>query len=98
VSALDRAKGGGRLQLRQKSRLHRGCPGARAVPISFITPAHWKRLVGIPRGKEAAKDAAKSEVISRWPDKAAMCARVKDDGRAESALIAIAGLLREARQ
>jgi hypothetical protein len=38
------------------------------------------------------KDAARSEVIRRWPDKAELFARVKDDGRAEAALIALAGI------
>jgi hypothetical protein len=39
-----------------------------------------------------SKDAARSEAIRRWPDHAAPFARVKDDGRAESALIGIAGM------
>lgn len=64
------------------------------LPVSFLTPAHWKRLVGIAPGKEGAKDAARSEAIRRWPGHAATFARVKDDGRAEAALIAIAGLMR----
>ncbi len=68
-----------------------------AVPVTFIAPASWKRAIGIPPGKDGAKDAARSEAIRRWPDKAAWFGRVKDDGRAESALIAIAGILREAR-
>jgi crossover junction endodeoxyribonuclease RuvC len=45
-----------------------------------------------------AKDAARSEAIRRWPDKAAWFARVKDHGRAEAALIGRAGLQREARR
>jgi crossover junction endodeoxyribonuclease RuvC len=66
--------------------------GAAGVPLSFLTPACWKRTVGIPPGK--AKDVARSEAIRRWPAHAALFARVKDDGRAESALIAVAGLVR----
>jgi hypothetical protein len=58
----------------------------------------WKRIVGIPPGKEGAKDAARSEAIRRWPDKAAWFARVKDHGRAEAALIGWAGLQREGRR
>jgi crossover junction endodeoxyribonuclease RuvC len=72
-----------------------GVCGAAGVPLAFLTPAHWKRLVGIPPGKEGAKDAARSEAIRRWPGHAAMFARVKDDGRAEAALIAVAGLMRK---
>jgi crossover junction endodeoxyribonuclease RuvC len=71
-----------------------GVVAALSIPIDFITPPAWKRLVGIPPGREGAKDAARSEAIRRWPDKAAWFARVKDDGRAEACLIALAGLMR----
>ena len=63
-----------------------------------MTPPSWKRLVGIPPGRDGAKDAARSEAARRWPDKAGLFARVKDDGRAEAALIAVAALMREARR
>lgn len=75
-----------------------GVCGALGLPVAFLTPPSWKRLVGIPPGREGAKDAARSEAIRRWPDKAALFARVKDDGRAEAALIALAGLMREGRR
>lgn len=52
-------------------------------------------VVGIPPGKDGAKDAARSEAIRRWPDKASLFARKSDDGRAEAALIAVAGLTNE---
>jgi crossover junction endodeoxyribonuclease RuvC len=71
-----------------------GVCAAGGLPVSFITPPVWKRAVGIPPGKDGAKDAARSEAIRRWPDKAGLFARVKDDGRAESALIAVAGMLK----
>ena len=51
--------------------------------------------MGIPPGREGAKDAARAEAIRRWPNNAALFARVKDDGRAEAALIAVAGIKRE---
>ena len=73
-----------------------GVLGACGVSATHIAPASWKRAVGIPPGRDGAKDAARSEAIRRWPAKAALFARVKDDGRAEAALIAIAGLKREA--
>jgi crossover junction endodeoxyribonuclease RuvC len=72
-----------------------GVLGAAGIPATHIAPASWKRAVGIKPGKEGAKDAARAEAIRRWPDKAALFARVKDDGRAEACLIAIAGLQRE---
>jgi hypothetical protein len=61
---------------------------AAGVPITFITPPAWKRAIGLTL---KSKDAARSEAIRRWPDRAALFARVKDDGRAESALIGVAG-------
>jgi crossover junction endodeoxyribonuclease RuvC len=75
-----------------------GVLGALGVPTTHITPASWKRAVGLPAGRDGAKDAARSAAIARWPAKASLFARVKDDGRAEACLIAIAGLLREARR
>jgi crossover junction endodeoxyribonuclease RuvC len=71
-----------------------GACGALGLPIRFITPPNWKRLVGLPAGRQRAKDAARSEAIRRWPDKAGLFARVRD----EAALIAVAALLREGRQ
>ena len=72
-----------------------GVLAALGVTARFITPACWKRAVGIPPGREGAKDAARAEAIRRWPGRAALFARKKDDGRAEACLIAVAGLIRE---
>ena len=71
----------------------RGCLAAAAIPTIFITPVTWKRAVGVPPGKDM-KDMARSNAINRWPGKAQLFARKMDDGRAEAALIALAGLLR----
>ncbi len=71
-----------------------GVMAALGLPVTFLTPSCWKRAVGIPPGKTGAKDAARSEAIRRWPTKAALFARVRDDGRAEAALIAVAGLMK----
>jgi crossover junction endodeoxyribonuclease RuvC len=71
-----------------------GVLGAAGVPTQFLTPPTWKRAVGIPPGREGAKDLARSEAIRRWPAQAALFARKCDDGRAEAALIAIAGMIR----
>ena len=67
-----------------------GVLGAQAVPVRFVTASWWKRRVGIPPGKDGAKDAARSAAIARWPAHADRFARVKDHGRAEAALIGIA--------
>jgi len=71
----------------------RGCLAAAAIPSVFITPVQWKRIVGVPPGKDM-KDQARSNAIRRWPGKAQLFARKMDDGRAEAALIGLAGLLR----
>jgi crossover junction endodeoxyribonuclease RuvC len=71
----------------------RGCLAAAAIPAIFITPVTWKRIVGVPPGKDM-KDMARSNAINRWPALASKFARKMDDGRAESALIGLAGLLR----
>jgi crossover junction endodeoxyribonuclease RuvC len=67
---------------------------ALSVPVTFIQPAVWKRCVGIAPGKAGAKDAARAEAIRRWPAQAGLFKRVRDDGRAEACLIAIAGIMR----
>ena len=70
-----------------------GVLAAEGVPVTWITP---KRIVGIPSGKDGAKDAARSKAIAIWPREAAGFSRVKDHGRAEACLIGVAALLREA--
>jgi crossover junction endodeoxyribonuclease RuvC len=75
-----------------------GVLAALGVPIAFLTPPAWKRLVRIAPGNEGAKDAARSGANRRWPDNAGLFARARDDGRAEACLIAIAGIVREARK
>jgi crossover junction endodeoxyribonuclease RuvC len=74
-----------------------GVCGALAIPVKLIAPAAWKRTIGIPPGKDGAKDAARAEAIRRWPEHASLFARKRDDGLAEAALIAVAGLMREGR-
>jgi crossover junction endodeoxyribonuclease RuvC len=73
-----------------------GCAGAHGLPIVFITPPVWKRLADIPPGAEN-KDLARTRAIARWPAHADLFARKCDVDRAESALIALAGLRREGR-
>jgi crossover junction endodeoxyribonuclease RuvC len=72
-----------------------GVLAAAGIPVTFIASPSWKRLIGIAPGRDGAKDAARSEAIRRWPDQAELFARVKDDGKAEACLIAIAGMKRE---
>jgi crossover junction endodeoxyribonuclease RuvC len=60
----------------------------------MIAPPVWKRAAGIAPGKEN-KDSARAKAIARWPSHAEMFARKKDIDRAEAALIAVAGMMRE---
>jgi crossover junction endodeoxyribonuclease RuvC len=73
-----------------------GCAGALGLPITFLTPPTWKRLADIPPGAEN-KDLARTRAIARWPAHAELFRRKADVDRAEAALIAAAGLMREAR-
>ena len=73
-----------------------GVLAAQGVPVTFRTPAWWKRRVGIPAGREH-KDTARSVAIARWPDRAELFARKLDHDRAEAALIGVAHLAAGAR-
>ena len=64
------------------------------IPAGFITVPVWKRTVGIGAGR-GQKSTARAEATRRWPQHAATFARAKDDGRAESALIGLASIMRE---
>jgi crossover junction endodeoxyribonuclease RuvC len=70
----------------------RGVLAGAAIPVIWITPPSWKRVIGIPPGKDGAKDAARAEAIARWPDRASLFAHKNDDGLAEACLIGVAGL------
>jgi len=61
-----------------------GVCAALSRPVHLVRPNVWKREAGVPADKGAARQMA-----SRlWPDQASLFARVKDDGRAEAALLA----------
>lgn len=70
-----------------------GVLAASGVPVAFLTPSVWKRAHSIPPGRDQ-KDLARSRAIARWPGKAALFALKNSDGRAEAALIGLAGILR----
>jgi crossover junction endodeoxyribonuclease RuvC len=72
-----------------------GVLAACGVPVSFITPACWKRAVGLAPGRN--KDASRAEAIRRFPNQSDLFKRKKDDGRADGCLIAVAGLIREGK-
>jgi len=64
-----------------------GCLGTLSVPVTLVTPAKWKRDIGL----RADKDAARQLATNTWPTWADTFRRKKDDGRAEAALIALWG-------
>jgi crossover junction endodeoxyribonuclease RuvC len=64
-----------------------GVLAAQGVPITNVAPRAWKKALGVP----AAKDGARARASQLMPQIAATWARAKDDGRAESALIALWG-------
>ena len=64
-----------------------GALAALSVPVTTVPPQRWKKALGVPAGKDAARARA-SQLMPRhahhWPLK-------KHDGRAEAALIALFG-------
>ena len=65
-----------------------GVLGAWDVPTELVSPAGWKRSARLGRDKTASRQRA----IELWPEWSPSFARVRDDGRAEAALIARHGL------
>lgn len=57
---------------------------AAGLRVDMVPPAVWKKRMGLG----ASKDDARRKAMGLWPDDAHLFARVKDDGRAEGALLA----------
>lgn len=53
--------------------------------IQFVRPQDWKKYFGLSSNKTAARELA----TELWPDWAHAFSRVKDDGRAEAALLGL---------
>ena len=60
----------------------------RGIPINEVRPADWKAALNLGKSKSASREMASMV----FPDAADQWARVKDDGRAEAALIAWYGM------
>jgi crossover junction endodeoxyribonuclease RuvC len=54
------------------------------IPLEVIQASVWKKRAGVPADKGAARQMA----CRMWPGAAPKFARVRDDGRAEAALLA----------
>jgi hypothetical protein len=64
-----------------------GVLAARSIPLTLVAPVRWKRALGVPKAKAAARARASQllpQAAHQWPLK-------KHDGRAEAALIALYG-------
>lgn len=64
-----------------------GIAAATFAPIHLVTPAVWKREMGVT----ASKDGSRAKASSLLPVHSHNWSRVKDDGRAEATLIALYG-------
>lgn len=60
---------------------------AHKIEKKTVTPAKWKKYFGLSKDKGASRGLA----IERFPQYASLFKRVKDDGRAEAALLALYG-------
>ena len=69
-----------------------GVLGALGVPMELVSPNVWKGAMGLRKMAGETQDANKSRArelaVKLWPSQADLFKRVKDDGRAESALLA----------
>lgn len=65
-----------------------GVVAALGWPIIWVTPQAWKKHHGLLRQD---KDAARMLALETWPEHADTFRRKKDCGRADAALIAVAG-------
>lgn len=54
------------------------------IPVRYVSPAKWKRALGL----SADKDASRRRATELWPLQADLFKLVKNDGRAEAMLIA----------
>ena len=65
----------------------RGLVAAHFIPVTYVTPRKWKAALDVPK----AKDGARARASELFPKYSHIWQRVKDDGRAESAMIALYG-------
>jgi crossover junction endodeoxyribonuclease RuvC len=70
-----------------------GVIGALSVPLTWTSPASWKKAMSLNSDAERSRQAA----IERWPSHAQHFGRNKDHNRAEAALLALWAVLRGGR-
>ena len=64
-----------------------GILAAYKLPVTYVAPATWVKAVGRGQGK----DASRARAMELFPNNQTDFKRVKDDGRADAALIAYWG-------
>lgn len=66
----------------------RGVLAALERPVTYMRPTAWQKAIGKPTG--TGKDWSRNRAAELWPYQADLFSKVKNDGRAEAALIALA--------
>lgn len=64
--------------------LAKGVLAGMKIPTITVTPSKWKKAMQL----NAGKDGSRAKAAQLWPASAGEFKRVKDDGKAEAALIA----------
>lgn len=80
----------GAFGLGRNSGLAEGAAAGARVSLQPVRPQAWKKYFGL----HADKGGSRLRAQQQWPNQASLFTRVKDDGRAEAALIALYGLKR----
>lgn len=92
----SRPRQAGQFQFGVNTGICHGVLGALSIPMHLVAPQSWKAAFGIKRGDEKTKAQTKTEArelaAKLFPSHAKSFKRVKDDGVAESSLIALYGL------
>lgn len=90
VSSMPRQSGGFNFGI--SAGMVHGVLGALSIPFTLVPPHQWKPAMGLRRlpneNQQQNKSRARALAIELWPNEAHQFKRVKDDGRAEAALLA----------
>ena len=99
-SVSSRPRQAGAFQFGFNTGLLYGTLCAQGVAIIAVSPSVWKPFYGLQRQENQTqrdtKNAARAVAAELYPGSARQFARVKDDGVAEAALIALYGLNKKA--
>jgi len=87
VGAMPREGAAGAFAFGVACGILEGGIAALGIPYTLITPQEWKKGMRCP----ADKGAARKRAGELFPAASALFARVKDDGRAEAAMVALYG-------